>query len=767
MAPRPSMRNLLLLGTALALSACGGAGTETVSFQELARESLSQIEGEIQVPGLSAEVEVIRDEWGIPHIYAQTTDDLFFAQGFVQAQDRLWQMEMWRRFNGGRLAEVVGPDALRHDRLLRLIQYQGPWNDDEFSSYHPDGRRIFSAFIAGVNAFIEQNRDNLPVEFKLTGIEPEPWTLRDAVLRVPVRSLSTATAELRFALQVRDLGPEEANRRARPDPPLDLHLPDGLDLSIITEDVLSALEGALPTVPFPRPILLPEYRGLEGAVAAIDFGAPESSPGSNNWVVSPELSATGRVILSNDPHRQVTNPSLRYLVHLNADGWDVIGATEPAIPGVAIGHNGRIAWGLTIVGTDYDDVFVERLNPEDLDQALWQGDWYPLRVVVDTIAVAGEAPQIVEHRYSRHGPVFYVDSVNAVAYALHSTLQEPGTAEYLGALRLNQPSLAGNCREFLQQQAFYKAPSENMICGDADGNIAWSASALTPRREGGWYGRLPVPGDGRYRWNGFRSDLPTEYNPPRGWIATANHNIHPDGYYPPLFFKRAPYSRWDRLQEIFATRDRFTPEDFETMLADAQWPYIQEEQAALRDWNSGDEAVEWARNQLLQWDGWYDKTLVAPALHNFWQGDLDPAFRDDGVSAEERSRMAREALEAALPRLREELGQDRTAWRWGRLHTSRFPHWLVGAYDLPPVERDGGGGTVAATGATFREIIDFSNLDNSRVTSTPGQSGQPGSPFYDNLRPLWANFEFFPLLYSRSAVEEHARFRLVLRPDGG
>lgn len=749
----------------LAAAACGGE-SEAHDLEAMAQESLSQVEGELAIPGLQAPVEVIRDQWGIPHIYAQNSADLFFAQGFVQAQDRLWQMEMWRRFNGGRLAEVVGPEALRHDRLMRLIQYQGPWDDAEFESYHPQGREIFSSFIAGVNAFIDQNADNLPLEFKLTGIRPEPWTLRDAVLRVPARSLASATAELRFALQVKELGAEEANRRARHDPVVPLHVADGVDFSLITDAVLDALQGSLPTVPFPRPPLLPEFRSIEGAVASVDFGAPENSPGSNNWVVGPSRSATGEVILANDPHRQVTNPSLRYIVHLNAEGWDVIGATEPAIPGVAIGHNGRVAWGLTIVGTDYDDVFVERLNPDNLDEAAWQGGWYPLTVRVDTIPVLGQDPVVVEHRYSRNGPIFYVDSTNAVAYALRSTLQEPGTAEYLGALRLNQAGLTPTCREFLQFQTYYKAPSENMICGDEQGNIAWSASALTPRRVGGWYGRLPVPGDGAYRWDGFRNDLPTELNPSRGWIATANHNIHPEGYTPPLFFKQKPYSRWDRLQQIFAERSSFTPEDFEAMMADAQWPYFEEERMLLEGWTSSDEGVEWARARLLEWNGWYDRSLAAPAIHNVWLSEIDPSFRDAGVPDAERVRMAQEALEAAVPRLAAELGADRAGWRWGRMHTSRFPHWLVSAFDLEAVERHGGGGTVAATGATYREIIDFSNLDNSRVTSTPGQSGQPGSPFYDNLRPLWADFEFFPLRYTRSAVDQNARYRLLLQPGG-
>ena len=759
---------LLLIPLLLVPIACEEDASDAGVFEELARESLSQIEGEIEIPGLQDAVEVIRDPWGVPHIYAENLEDLFFAQGFVQAQDRLWQMEMWKRFNGGRLAEVMGPEALEHDRILRLIQYQGPWDEEEFAVYHPEGERIFSSFVEGVNAFIEHRQDNLPVEFKLTGIEPEPWTIEDAVMRVPARSLGSARSELNLALQVAELGPEEANRRDRPSPWVELQVAPGLDLSLITEDVVASLDGTLATVPFPAPPLLPEYQGLEGAVASLDFGVPELSPGSNNWVARGELTASGEVLLANDPHRQVTNPSLRYLVHLNAPGWNVIGATEPAIPGVAIGHNGRIGWGLTIVGTDYDDVFVEELNPENSREAMWEGEWYPLDIVVDTIPVRGQEPQVVEHFYSRHGFIFHKDTINHVAFSVRSTLKERGTAEYLGALRLNQTDLAGNCQEFLDQQAYYYAPSENMICGDVDGNIAWHASALTPDRGGLWYGRLPVPGTGGYEWVGYRDNLPQEYNPERGWLGTANHDIHPEGYYPPVGFRSPPFSRFDRLEQIFAEARDLTPEDYEEMLYDAYWTYTEEDRTHFEGWTAEDEDVEWARALLADWDGYYDRESVAASVHNYWRDNLDDyyAVLEGEVPEAERDAQVRSALQSAMSDLRAELGSDRSEWRWGRLHRSEFPHWLAGAYDLPGVERSGGGGTVAATGATFREIIDFSDLDNSRATSTPGQSAQPGSPFYDNLLDLWANGEFFPLLYTREAVEQNVEYRLQLVPAG-
>ena len=759
-----------------------GQGSADAQFAELAKASLSRIDGKLVVSGLRDTVEVIRDRWGIPHIYARNTEDLFFAQGYVQAQDRLWQMELWRRYNSGHLAEIIGPEAVEHDRLLRLIEYQGPWDDNEFTIYHPQAREIFAAFAKGVNAYIDGHRENLPVEFKLTGISPAPWTLNDVALRVPARSLASARSEIRFALSVARLGPAEATRRSRPDPFIEVPLPRGLDLAALSEDVLAALAGTLPVVPFPRPPLLPRFRGASSAEPSLDFGTPEDSPGSNNWVVSGPRTATGKVLLANDPHRQVTNPSLRYIVHLTAPGWDVIGATEPAIPGVAIGHNGRVGWGLTIVGTDYDDVFVEELNPENPNEAKWQGGWYPLRVVEDTIQVRGESPRRIQRKYSRHGPIFFEDRARHRAYALRSTLQERGTAEYLGALRLNQATLTPTCREFLEFQRYYLAPSENMICGDVDGNIAWHASALTPRRAGGWDGRLPVPGTGEYSWNGFRDDLPFEYNPERGWIATANHNIHPPGYWPPLFFKRAPYSRFDRLNQLLGAAAGGRPEDFERFQHDITWPYFEAERPLLRGWSSDAADVEWARQALLEWDGRYLAGSVAPSLHNHWHRNLDeaglqvegwPARGGVGSSAlriaianpsKLQLAASRKALEGAVQTLRKSLGPDRQQWRWGRLNRSEFPHPLVKAYDLPAVERDGGGETVAAIGATYRHVLDFADLDNSRATSTPGQSGQPGSPFYGNLLEDWAKGRYFPLRYRRSSVEEAAAHRLWLVP---
>ena len=753
----------LLLAPLAACSDAGGDG-EGEDFDTLAEEALPQIEGDLEVAGLGAEVEVIRDSYGVPHIYAANLDDLFFAQGFVQAQDRLWQMDMYRRAGEGRLSEILGPDALRHDRLARLVMYRGPWTDEEFGAYHPEGRRIVDAFTAGVNAYIDHAvaADELPVEYALTGLEPERWTAEATLLRMQTAMpLGDARSELALAMRVAELGAAEANRRADPSPYRDLVVPDGVDYSLITSEVADGLRGFQGGMA--RPGLAEPYRVWLEAYANEQGGARETSPGSNNWVVAPELTATGAVFMANDPHRGVTNPSLRYVVHLDAPGWTAIGSTEPVLPGVAIGHNGRVAWGLTIVGTDQSDVYIETVNPDDPGQVRWGDGWEDLRVVVDTIGVLGGEPEIVELEYSRHGPIFHRDEANGLAYAVRSTMHEPGTTGYLPALRLN---VVEDCAEFLDELAYWTAPTENMMCGDAAGNIAWQAAALSPARDG-WHGRLPVPGDGRYEWTGFRDDLPEEYNPERGWIATANHDIHPEGYDPPLYFKSGySWPRYERLEDVLSARSGFTMAHMQALQLDAFSARAAESRAAFHGWTADDPAVEQARDELAVWDATFRRDSRSAAIWYEIRGDVPDEASALATPPARRKELVEPVLAAGLAELRQDLGDDPTEWRWGRIQRSEFPHRLISAYDIQTVERSGGAGTVAATGATYRHIVDLSDLDASVFTNAPGQSARPGSPFYSNLVEPWGAGEYFPMLFGREAVEADAQARLVLRPAG-
>jgi len=711
----------------------------------LAKARLAQIDGQIKVTGLRAPVNVVRDTWGVPHISAQSVDDLFFAQGYVMAQDRLWQMEMWRRGAEGRLAEIAGAAAVPRDRTARLLKYRGPFDDSEWTSYHPDAKRIFTAYVSGVNAFITQNKDRLPIEFAATGVVPEPWTVEQLVLRAV--SFGDAAGELQLARNVARLGAEAANRAANPDPFDPLTVPAGLDPSTIGDEVIAAARAGGGAA---LPALLPEFRSAAGASG--DTSVRE--PGSNNWVVSAARSATGHPVVANDPHREVSNPSLRYIVHLQAPGWNVVGAGEPPFVGVALGHNERVAWGLTIVGTDQEDVYVEEVNPANGNEVKFNGRWEPIRSVTEIIKVKGGEDVTVVVRSTRHGPIFFEDKARHRAYTVRRAAAEPGTAPYLAGLRLAQTK---NCREFLEQAMYWKTPTENLICGDVEDNIAWRPSALSPARKG-WTGRLPVPGTGEFEWQGFRKDLPSELNPSRGYIATANHNINPPGYTPPLMFKNAStqFERITRLRQILdGPPTKLTLDDHKRMQHDALSLRAVSELALFRGWTASDASVERLRAEIAAWDGIYTRDSRAAALYETWRG------ASGGRGAGAARPPDRAELERRLSTMASGTALDR---KWGQQHTRAFRHPLLRTFDLPTVERSGGAGTVAADGASYREILDVANWDRSLAINVPGQSGQPGSPFYDNLLKMWADNEYFPLLFSAQAIGSATKYRLTLRP---
>ncbi|MCC7181286.1 MAG: penicillin acylase family protein [Acidobacteria bacterium] len=749
-----------LVAACCALASCARATSPPPphTFAELARASLSQIDGRLVVAGLEADVQVLRDEWGVPHIYAQDMDDLFFAQGFVVAQDRLWQMEIWRRTGEGRVSELVGPAGLPHDRLVRLLMFRGPVDEAEWASYHPEGKRIFTAYAAGINAFIASAGDNLPVEFKLTGTRPEPWTPEQLLLRARVNdSIADARAELTLARSVATLGLAEANRRAPTDVGDTLAVPEGLDVSVVTDEAIKALDGDM-YGELPRPEILPRYRDWPGATASVDRGVPELSPGSNNWAISGRRTGTGVAIMVDDPHRQVTNPPHRYLLHLNAPGWTVAGATEAGLPGVIRGHNGRVAWGRTFTETDLADVYIETVNPANPNEVMFNGKWEPLRVITEEIAVRGAPSQRVELKFSRHGPIFHEDRERRVAYALRSQLQERGTAEYLGGLRLDQATSAKDC---LDAANYMPMPPTNLVCADADGNIAFRIAVFAPTRKG-WTGRLPVPGTGTYEWGPERrTDLPAEYNPERGYITTANNNTHPRDFRPPYAYYPAGgrYRRHERIVQMIEAAKSFTTDDMMRMLRDSYNSEAAEDQPLFRGWTSSDAAVERARAMVAGWDAVMDRGSAAAALYMSWRrtADLGAARKGSREAVADGLRRAIESLAASQ-------GADWAGWRWGRMNQSEFPHPLVGAYDLPPIERQGGAGTVNAIGSVYRLVTNFRDPDQSMVTIGPGNSGQPGSPFYDNLHELWGRNEFFPLLFTRAAVEAKAQHRLTLSP---
>jgi penicillin amidase len=557
-----------LAGIVVAASLFATAQTADPLRQQ-ARAALAQTSGEIRIAGLEQPVEVIRDRWGVPHIYARTVHDLFFAQGYVAAQDRLWQLDLWRRIEEGKLSELLGAAGLKRDTFARLLRYRGDW-DEEWRGYGPRTREIARAFVAGVNAQIDSvlaQPDKLPLEFQMTGSRPEHWTPEVVVGRMAGYVMTrNARTEVQRARMVRAVGAAKAAELMPSNPPVGLAIANGLDLDDITDNILDVTTGTSESVDFAPlrtaavsppglarlfgrpvtrlPVVSPELQGGTRSASG-DF----ESIGSNDWVISGKRTATGKPLLANDPHRALMLPSLRYTVHLNAPGWNVIGAGEPALPGIAAGHNDRVAFGFTIVGMDQQDLYVEQLDPANADRYLYKGAWQAMRVERERVKVKGLPDREMELRFTRHGPVLHVDAARHRAYALHWVGSEPGSAGYLRSLMLDT---ARNLQDFRAAVAGWKIPSENIVYADVDGNIAWIAAGLAPIRKN-WTGLLPVPGqNGEYEWDGFlkAEDLPQLTNPASGFIATANHNILPEGYYKALGYEfGAPY-RFARIISV-------------------------------------------------------------------------------------------------------------------------------------------------------------------------------------------------------------------------
>ena len=761
-------------------------------FQEQVNASLSAVRGTLKARGLQQPVEVLRDRWGVPHIYAQNQHDLFFAQGFVAAQDRLFQMELWKRSGQGRLAEVLGPSALFRDINARLLRYRGNINT-EYRSYSLDAEPILEAFTSGINAYIDSRLvpagPGLPVEFRVAGFAPEPWQPEDCLNRMAAFSMTgNAFAELEHAEAVAVLGADKATKLFDLDPKVMLDPAPGIDLSKLSPGLLRNLVGSDSRMEFPTYYL----------------------EGSNNWAVSGKLTESGKPLLANDPHRVLAVPSLRYMVHLVAPGWDVIGAGEPGLPGVALGHNQKVAWGFTIFGSDQQDLYLEQLNLGDPLQYRTQNGWERMQLDREIFRVRGGPDVTVDLKFTRHGPVLWQDRQRALA--LRWVGMEPGTAGYLASLAVDRSE---NWEQFRQAMARWKVPSENIVYADKDGNIGEYSVGLAPIRKN-WTGLLPVPATGGYEWAGFipTNELPHSYDPDAGFIATANNKMIPDGYPYNIGFEWYSRYRVQRIKEVLEAHSRegrkLSITDCEHLQNDYFSIPARELIHLLRN-AFGDNANS-AEQILLRWDGTLDRESAAAALYEVYLQELTKAVVQRSAPQSLRSlagswseyqvlaalshptpgifgpnpqqardRVLRDSLQAAFARMSNLQGADSQKWSWGQMHYMLFRHPLDHApgpaqfAGLGPIRRSGDGETVGATGffgdsfeqvggASYREILDLSDWDKSVAINTPGQSGQPGSPHYSDLLPLWSDGEYFPLSYSRSAVERVGIDKLQLEP---
>lgn len=723
---------------------------------------------DIALPGLERPVEILRDKWGVPHIYAQSSHDLFFAQGYITARDRLFQIDLWRRVGAGQLAEIAGPQAIGRDRIARLVRFRGDWNA-EWTAYSPDALDIATAFTAGINAYIQSLNGTRPLEFRLAGYDPGKWTPEDTVARIAgLLMIRNPAREVQRAQDIARYGLDAIQKYQPPDPFVKLTIPNGLDIAGITTGLL---------------------RDFNAAIGGVQF--PETQ-GSNNWVVSGERSVTGKPLLANDPHRPILIPSLRKTVHLVAPGWNAIGAGEPALPGIALGHNEDVAFGFTIVGIDQGDVYVEKLNPANPDEYQYKGSWRKMEVVDDELKVRGyERPHNIRLRYTLHGPVIAEDLGRHRAYALKWVGSEPGAAGYMGALALAR---ARNWEDFRKAAGQYKIPSENLVYADRAGNIGWIASGRAPVRNN-WTGLLPVPGHtGEYEWSGSLTidQHPQLFNPAGGAIWTANHKILPKDYPHRLGYEFAAPFRAGRVGEMLAEKPKFSVEDFQRMQQDTHsHPARMFVNAVLKPWLAHETQapkrdIEVAR-KLASWDCDLGVDSMEAMLFEYWLAKLpafvfgqgpgskaDTVYLLDHLAKNREGRALRESLRATMADLSRQHGDDASKWQWGKAHTILFRHPLgVRRFHRGPHARPGDGNTVNSTsggfqrqtnGASYRQIIDVSDWDKSVMTNVPGESGDPESPFYDSLLNDWLTGKYHPMPYSRRAVEAAAVETIRLRP---
>jgi penicillin amidase len=801
--------------TYAAVLSSGGNRTDGKSLQERAKSALSVTNGTLKLAGLEHPVTVLRDPWGVPHIYAQNQHDLFFAQGFVTAQDRLFQMELWKRVGQGRLAEIFGPAYVQRDINARRLAYRGSAEED-FTSYAPDARQILEAFTQGVNAEIARRTSpdgpGLPLEFQLAGFVPEPWKPEDCLMRMagfPVTR--NAITELLHAKLVSLLGAKKASSLLDLDPPIELDTFPGMDLSGLSPDLLRNLQGSDSSMALPpdlkRAFTLPDEQG-------------SSKWASNNWVVSGKLTATGHPLLSNDPHRTVDKaPSLRYIVHLVAPGWDVIGATEPGTPGVQDGHNQHVAWGWTIFGMDQQDLYLEKLDPSDPLRYKTEIGFERMTIEKSTIHIKGGKPAnanedtTVELKFTRHGPVLWEDPATHRALALRWVGAEPGTAGYMGSLSLDRVQ---NWQEFEEAVKRWKLPTHNIVYADVEGNIGEHSVGMAPVRKN-FTGTMPLPGDGAYEWSGWVPvpELPHQFNPDKGFVVTANQRMTADNFPYKIGFEWSEPYRVHRITEVLSqaadSGHKLTREDMQRLQGDVtSMPareLLQLLRGAARD--SNDAPIQ----LLLRWDAVVDRDSAAAALYELWRGEVEqqmlhrlaaekawkalenhipltviiknlqqPSEETFGASPEKgRDQLLLSTLQSAVSKLKSLQGNDPSSWAWGRLHTVTFHHpleLLEGAkplFEIGPVPRPGDSYTVNAagfsgehfdqlSGPSYREILDVGNWDESVVANVPGESGQPGSPHYSNLVPYWDQTRYFPMLYTRAAVEKQAKDRLILEP---
>lgn len=779
----------------------------------LARGRWPRTQGKLSAPGLEGPVEIIRDTWGVPHIFAKNETDLFFAQGYVQAQDRLWQMEMSRQISNGTLATMLGPNGVPVDRFLRTLGLRRA-AERGWSQVTGDARAFAEAFCAGVNA--RMKAEPLPLECSIFGVTPEPWT--------PVDTLTRGNM-LAYALG--------GNHR--------LELFRAQLLAEVGEELTAMI---LPSHGPQSPLIVPpesmNLRGLAGVTKlegldAVDevMGDPNIVSGSNNWVVHGQRTASGKPLLANDVHIGLALPSTWYETGLHGGRFDVVGFTLPGVPMVVIGHNGRVAWGMSNLGPDTQDFYLEKLDdPKAPKRYEYKGEWHDLEIRREDIAVRDGATVPFEVRLTRHGPLMNGVLGNQVKpdsaplsmrWALHDSA--PLMQTLVGM------NLAGSCKEFRAALELWESPGQNFVFADAGGNIGYQATGKIPIRSAGHQGTVPVPGwTGEHEWQGWIpfQDLPATLNPPAGFVATANNKVTADDYPYVLATNWFPGYRARRITDLLAAGTKHTVEDMRriqsetySLPAEALRPHLLAaakpadalETKALEELKSWDLRYETDRIGATVFQTWYihvlrnllsnklSKELVERylaseyerhgSMHMPWVIGLmetpDHEWFSDAKKPQKETRdeLLRRSFSEAVKWLSGKYGADVAGWQWGRAHTMTFingplgrlgPAFVRRVFNSPTLPARGDNYTVDGAsflwnkpydvvhGTALRMIIDLSDFSKSVGVHTPGQSEHLYHPHRLDLMELSRKVEFHPLLFTRQQVEAHAKDTLTLQP---
>lgn len=772
------------------------------------RRALPQADGTLTFSGITEPVNIVRDEWGTVHIYAENEYDLFFAQGFSVAQDRMWQMEMFRRAPSGRMSEIVGEQGLFMDTFNRNMRMRQTaeliWDQMD-----DDSRAILQAYTDGVNAYLETNKNSLPVEYKIMRLKPEPWT--------PVDSLTWGNA---ISLQL------SSNRR----------------IELVRAQVVAAVgeEGMNMLFPFTAegsPITVPpevnNYAGFDKVdltpLTQMDdlLGSPQVGIGSNSWVVDGSMTETGMPILANDIHIGLTMPSIWHAVGLHGGRFDVIGFTLPGVPGVITGHNADISWGITNLGSDSQDYYMHRLDDVFKPrQYFYEDEWLDLEHVQETIEVRGKKPVTVDFYLTHHGPIMnFILENPTLAYPMSLRwVQHEGSTLFASILQLN---MASNWEEFQVALAGWDSPGQNIFYADREGNIGYQAVGKIPLRPNG-NGRVPVPGWlSENEWLGYipYEEMPSVYNPSGGILLSANHRVEPEGYPYYLSDSYTPGYRARQIENLLLEYAPITVADMDLIQEDTYspqakliFPYLDvleagtplEEEAltALRAWDlhtdidgAGASVYEAFHLRLLtnsitdelgdQLGTWYisghyirHATQHVPMLVDM-MADPDHVWFDNvnTPEVENRDQIIQQSFEEAVAWLVRLQGDDISNWDWGRVHSVTFPHQpfnqipvLKNIFNSETYPMRGGNFSVYTNSydwtspfnvwivSSARHITDMNDYSNSVMLGSTGQNMNLLSPHREDVVKLWQAGEPFPMSFSKADVDTVHESTLILQP---